>query len=84
LEDNTFEAKGGAFNSYGQKAHMDLIVTRGKGFRKEKDKVLLNFCFCFDLLNDRKKEEVIEEGRLIFNPIQLNFLILIRIFPRFQ
>lgn len=31
-------AKGGAVGSYGHKAHQDLIVTRGKGFRKEKDK----------------------------------------------
>lgn len=39
LKDNTFMAKGGAVNSYGHKAHQDLIVTKGKGFRKEKDKV---------------------------------------------
>ncbi|KAI8901100.1 SRP40, C-terminal domain-containing protein, partial [Globomyces pollinis-pini] len=38
LKDNTFMGKGGAEGSYGHKAHMDLIVTRGKGFRKEKDK----------------------------------------------
>ena len=36
LKDNRFEAKGGAINSYGMKAHQDLIVTRGKGFTKEK------------------------------------------------
>jgi hypothetical protein len=38
LKDNTFIGKGGAEGSYGHKAHNDLIVTRGKGFRKEKDK----------------------------------------------
>lgn len=30
--------QGGAINSYGFKAHQDLIKTRGAGFRKEKDK----------------------------------------------
>ena len=25
-------------NDYGQRAHQDLIVTRGQGFRKEKNK----------------------------------------------
>ena len=30
--------QGGAVNSYGFKAHQDLIVTRGKGFRHEKTK----------------------------------------------
>lgn len=30
--------KGGAASSYGLKAHNDLIVTRGKGFTKEKNK----------------------------------------------
>jgi uncharacterized protein (UPF0335 family) len=35
LKDNSFEA---AAHGYGLKAHQDLIVTRGKGFRKEKDK----------------------------------------------
>ncbi len=39
LRDNRFTAKGGADpESYGYKAHMDLIKTRGAGFRKEKDK----------------------------------------------
>ncbi|KAJ3019992.1 UNVERIFIED_CONTAM: Cell cycle serine/threonine-protein kinase cdc5/MSD2 [Siphonaria sp. JEL0065] len=38
LKDNRFEAKGGAISSYGLKAHEDLIVTRGKGFAKEKNK----------------------------------------------
>ena len=28
----------GSENSYGFKAHQDLIVTRGKGFQKEKNK----------------------------------------------
>ena len=31
-------AKGGAEASYGYKAHLDLIKTKGQGFRKEKDK----------------------------------------------
>ena len=30
--------QGGAENSYGLKAHNDLIKTRGKGFTKEKNK----------------------------------------------
>lgn len=35
LRDNTFFSKA---DSYGVKAHNDLVVTRGKGFRKEKTK----------------------------------------------
>ena len=31
-------AKAGPSNDYGQKAHEDLIITRGAGFRKEKNK----------------------------------------------
>lgn len=38
LKDNTFLSKGGSVNSYGFKAHQDLIVTKGKGFRHEKTK----------------------------------------------
>jgi hypothetical protein len=39
LRNNTFVAKGGdAEGSYGAKAHRDLIVTKGKGFTKEKNK----------------------------------------------
>ncbi|KAG0145195.1 hypothetical protein CROQUDRAFT_46122, partial [Cronartium quercuum f. sp. fusiforme G11] len=38
VADNGFLAKGGAEGSYGHKAHMDLIVTRGKAFTKEKNK----------------------------------------------
>ncbi|ORY28701.1 hypothetical protein BCR33DRAFT_666822, partial [Rhizoclosmatium globosum] len=38
LKDNRFESKGGAISSYGMKAHQDLIVTKGKGFTKEKNK----------------------------------------------
>ncbi|OZJ02337.1 hypothetical protein BZG36_04592 [Bifiguratus adelaidae] len=39
LRDNTYAAKGGADeNSYGYKANQDLIITRGKGFRAEKNK----------------------------------------------
>ncbi|EGG05321.1 uncharacterized protein MELLADRAFT_87980 [Melampsora larici-populina 98AG31] len=38
VADNSFLAKGGAQGSYGHKAHMDLIVTRGKAFTKEKNK----------------------------------------------
>lgn len=39
VKDNRFEAKGGAVpGSYGFKAHLDLSVTRGKGFTKEKNK----------------------------------------------
>ncbi|KAK5668666.1 jun-like transcription factor [Batrachochytrium dendrobatidis] len=38
LKDNRFVSKGGADGDYGYKAHMDLIVTRGKGFTKEKNK----------------------------------------------
>lgn len=35
LRDNSFYSK---FDTYGEKAHNDLSVTRGKGFRKEKTK----------------------------------------------
>ncbi|KAJ2038906.1 jun-like transcription factor [Coemansia sp. S3946] len=38
LKDNTYISKGGVENDFGYKAHMDLIVTRGKGFTKEKNK----------------------------------------------
>ncbi|KAH7889557.1 SRP40, C-terminal domain-containing protein, partial [Phlebopus sp. FC_14] len=38
LLDNGYEAKGGTANDYGQRAHRDLIITRGAGFRKEKNK----------------------------------------------
>jgi len=38
IVDNRYERKGGPSNDYGQKAHADLIVTRGAGFRKEKNK----------------------------------------------
>ncbi|OJA15738.1 hypothetical protein AZE42_05261 [Rhizopogon vesiculosus] len=38
LLDNGYEAKGGVADDYGARAHRDLIVTRGAGFRKEKNK----------------------------------------------
>ncbi|KAG9318627.1 hypothetical protein JVU11DRAFT_720 [Chiua virens] len=38
LLSNGYEARGGASNDYGERAHRDLIVTRGAGFRKEKNK----------------------------------------------
>lgn len=38
LKDNTYMARGGAANDYGAKANQDLIVTRGDGFRKAKNK----------------------------------------------
>ncbi|KAF8559719.1 hypothetical protein OG21DRAFT_1392510, partial [Imleria badia] len=38
LLNNGYDAKGGATNDYGERAHHDLIVTRGAGFRKEKNK----------------------------------------------
>ena len=38
LRDNTFLAKPCAVNSYGHKAHQDLVVTKGKGFLKAKNK----------------------------------------------
>ncbi|KAJ1989671.1 jun-like transcription factor [Coemansia spiralis] len=38
LKDNKYTSKGGVSNDFGYKAHMDLIVTRGKGFTKEKNK----------------------------------------------
>ncbi|KAG8835885.1 pH-response regulator protein palA/rim20 [Serendipita sp. 399] len=38
LKDNTFAARGGAIDDYGAKAAADLGVTRGSGFRKEKNK----------------------------------------------
>lgn len=31
-------SQGGVANDYGERAHRDLIVTRGAGFRKEKNK----------------------------------------------
>ncbi|KAJ3756919.1 SRP40, C-terminal domain-containing protein, partial [Lentinula raphanica] len=36
--DNRYENKAAPENDYGAKAHADLIVTRGAGFRKEKNK----------------------------------------------
>ncbi|KAI0075262.1 hypothetical protein K474DRAFT_1600089, partial [Panus rudis PR-1116 ss-1] len=38
LKNNGFESRGAGENDYGAKAHRDLIVTRGAGFRKEKNK----------------------------------------------
>ncbi|TGZ78710.1 hypothetical protein EX30DRAFT_309667, partial [Ascodesmis nigricans] len=38
LEDNTFLAAGFDETHYSFKAHQDLIVTKGKGFTKEKNK----------------------------------------------
>ncbi|RPB17281.1 hypothetical protein P167DRAFT_479498, partial [Morchella conica CCBAS932] len=38
LKDNTFESLGFSENHYTMKAHRDLIVTKGKGFTKEKNK----------------------------------------------
>ncbi|KAH9981146.1 SRP40, C-terminal domain-containing protein [Lactifluus volemus] len=38
LRDNTFESRAARPDDYGAKAHRDLIVTRGDGFRKEKNK----------------------------------------------
>jgi hypothetical protein len=39
LKRNDYEAVGFAENHYAARAHQDLIVTRGKGFTKEKNKV---------------------------------------------
>ncbi|KAE9397384.1 hypothetical protein BT96DRAFT_823425 [Gymnopus androsaceus JB14] len=38
IRDNRYETKAAPENDYGAKAHADLIVTRGAGFRKEKNK----------------------------------------------
>ncbi|KAI0782219.1 SRP40, C-terminal domain-containing protein, partial [Abortiporus biennis] len=38
LKDNSFESRGAGMTDYGAKASQDLIVTRGAGFRKEKNK----------------------------------------------
>ncbi|KAF9780582.1 SRP40, C-terminal domain-containing protein [Thelephora terrestris] len=38
LKDNRFESRKAAGNDYGAKANADLIVTKGAGFRKEKNK----------------------------------------------
>ncbi|CUA69057.1 Nucleolar and coiled-body phosphoprotein 1 [Rhizoctonia solani] len=38
LMNNSFDSKGGTINDYGERASRDLIVTRGAGFRKEKNK----------------------------------------------
>jgi len=38
LKDNRFSVKGGASGDYGERAHQDLIETKGPGFRKEKMK----------------------------------------------
>jgi hypothetical protein len=38
FQDNGYENKAAPTNDYGAKAHQDLIVTRGAGFRKEKNK----------------------------------------------
>ncbi|KAF8809114.1 hypothetical protein BYT27DRAFT_7136775 [Phlegmacium glaucopus] len=38
IMDNRYVAKATPTNDYGQRAHEDLIVTRGQGFRKEKNK----------------------------------------------
>ncbi|KAL5529553.1 hypothetical protein ACEPAG_5538 [Sanghuangporus baumii] len=38
LKDNSFHSRGAKRGDYGERAHADLIVTRGDGFRKEKNK----------------------------------------------
>lgn len=38
LRDNRFASKGGTAGDYGERAHQDLIITKGAGFRKEKMK----------------------------------------------
>ncbi|KAL1672177.1 SRP40, C-terminal domain-containing protein, partial [Schizophyllum commune] len=38
VADNRFESRGASMSDYGARAHQDLIVTRGAGFRKEKNK----------------------------------------------
>lgn len=38
IMDNRYVAKAASTNDYGQQAHEALIVTRGQGFRKEKNK----------------------------------------------
>ncbi|KAL5511313.1 SRP40 [Sanghuangporus vaninii] len=38
LRDNSFHSRGAKRGDYGERAHADLIVTRGGGFRKEKNK----------------------------------------------
>jgi len=38
LKDNSYDSKGGVNGDYGARASRDLIVTRGDGFRKEKNK----------------------------------------------
>ncbi|KAF8201709.1 SRP40, C-terminal domain-containing protein [Pholiota molesta] len=38
IQNNSYVAKIGPQNDYGKRAHEDLIVTRGAGFRKEKNK----------------------------------------------
>ncbi|KAI0807778.1 SRP40, C-terminal domain-containing protein, partial [Fomes fomentarius] len=38
LKDNRFESRGASETDYGARASRDLIVTRGAGFRKEKNK----------------------------------------------
>ncbi|KAG5722147.1 Nucleolar and coiled-body phosphoprotein 1 [Termitomyces sp. T112] len=38
LQNNGYMAKAAPANDYGARAHQDLIVTRGAGFRKEKNK----------------------------------------------
>ncbi|KAL5489973.1 SRP40 [Sanghuangporus weigelae] len=38
LKDNSFHSRGSKRGDYGERAHADLIVTRGDGFRKEKNK----------------------------------------------
>lgn len=38
LKHNTFESRKASTNDYGAKANADLIITRGVGFRKEKNK----------------------------------------------
>ncbi|KAF8478522.1 SRP40, C-terminal domain-containing protein, partial [Russula ochroleuca] len=38
LKDNSFESRGAHADDYGARANRDLVVTRGSGFRKEKNK----------------------------------------------
>lgn len=38
LKDNSFTAKSGSTGSYGERAHRDLSIVRGRDFRQEKNK----------------------------------------------
>lgn len=76
LKDNTFESLGFSENHYTMKAHRDLIVTKGKGFTKEKNKVSPSIPF----LQPQPREANYTQHKIAFDPRRI-FPTAAHLFP---